>query len=107
MVDSSIERGKVTSLSNYTVFETQHFQDEFSKFSFSQREKLLEKIRSFVYTQLKNNPYYGSNIKKLKDKLPETWRYRIGDYRLTYEIDKENKTIVIYSFRHRKEAYDQ
>ena len=46
---------------------------------------------------------YG--IKKLKG-IPEgkgQWRIRAGDYRLRYDIFKTE--VVLYSFRHRKEAY--
>ena len=33
--------------------------------------------------------------KKLKNYNPNTWRYRIGNYRLFYEIDEKEKLIII------------
>ena len=34
-----------------------------------------------------------------------TWRRRIGDYRIVYELDLSNLTVIIQYVRHRKEVY--
>ena len=34
-----------------------------------------------------------------------SYRIRIGDYRAIYQVDFENKIIVIYHVRHRKDIY--
>jgi mRNA interferase RelE/StbE len=34
-----------------------------------------------------------------------TYRLRVGDYRVIYEVDPEAQTVVIYHVRHRREAY--
>ena len=51
------------------------------------------------------NKTRAHNIKKLKGIRPGEgqWRIRAGDYRLRYDIF--SKEVVLYSFRHRKEAY--
>ena len=53
---------------------------------------------------LRNDPFPGG-IKKLRG---EENRYRIreGKYRILYEVDQKNKTIVIYRIKLRKAAYD-
>jgi len=33
------------------------------------------------------------------------WRIRIGDYRVIYEIDNKNQTIVILNIGHRRDIY--
>jgi len=66
---------------------------------------MAEKMRTYVYPQLREQPYYGSNIKKLKDYNPETWRYRVGDYRFFYEIDAAKKVVFMVSADHRRNAY--
>ncbi|MGQ9572202.1 MAG: type II toxin-antitoxin system RelE family toxin [Dehalococcoidia bacterium] len=35
----------------------------------------------------------------------KTYRLRVGDYRVIYEVDAEAQTVVIYHIRHRREAY--
>jgi mRNA interferase RelE/StbE len=33
------------------------------------------------------------------------WRVRVGDYRIVYEIDDENREVRVMRIRHRREAY--
>lgn len=42
------------------------------------------------------------DVKHLTNHSPE-YRLRVGDYRVLFEI--ENKKIIIYRIRHRKESY--
>ena len=34
-----------------------------------------------------------------------TYRIRIGDYRVIYQVDADAKSVTIYHIRHRREAY--
>jgi mRNA interferase RelE/StbE len=34
-----------------------------------------------------------------------TWRHRVGDYRIIYELDPANSIIIIQYIRHRREVY--
>ena len=52
-----------------------------------------------------NEPCFGKNIKKLRDYNPDTWRYRIGKFRLFYTVDHEEKIIYILAIDFRKDAY--
>lgn len=92
----------ITPLSKYKIAETKSFEKIKKKID----KKLYSKIENFVYPQLKENPFYGSNIKKLKDNLEGYYRYRIGNYRLFYLIEDEKLIIVVVDFRHRQQAYD-
>ena len=42
------------------------------------------------------------DVKRLTNFTPE-YRLRVGDYRVLFEVD--NKNIVVYRVRHRREAY--
>ena len=53
--------------------------------------------------QLAQNPH-PADSKKLKD-AHDSYRIRIGDYRLIYQIDKREKIVLIQTVRHRKDAY--
>ena len=54
--------------------------------------------------RLRNDPF-PRGMKKLRG---EENRYRIreGKYRILYEVDQKNNTIVIYRIKLRKTAYD-
>lgn len=41
----------------------------------------------------------------LSGRLRGLFRLRIGDYRLLYTLDRENRTIVVRAVRHRSEIY--
>jgi mRNA interferase RelE/StbE len=87
---------------NFKIAETEGYLEQIKKPEF---KKIYEKIKSFVYPALKTNPYFSSHIKKLKGKYSEIYRYRVGDYRLFYTVDKEKVIIFIVSLIHRKDAY--
>jgi len=92
-------------LSEYRLFETEQFQEDLQRNLGSRREKLTEKLRSFVYPQLRNQPYFGKNIKKLRDYKPETWRYGIGRHRFFYEVDEERKIVFMIAAETRQASY--
>ena len=92
-------------LSSYKIFETDEFQKRVEKISKRDKFFIEKKLIQFVYPQLKEEPHFGNNIKKLVNYTPETWRYRIGKYRLFYVIDETEKVVYIISIDPRKDAY--
>ena len=86
---------------DFKIAETKSFQ----KIKGQIDKKLYDKIVNIVYPQLKSNPYFGTNIKKLKGKFEGYYRYRIGNYRLFYLIEDEKVLVVVTDFRHRQSAY--
>lgn len=92
-------------LHSYRIFETQEFIDRLMEFPKSDRLFLEKKLRSYTYPQLKAEPHFGLNIKKLVDYIPPTWRYRIGKFRLFYSIDEKQNIVSILTIDFRKDAY--
>ena len=92
-------------MSNYKIFETNEFLKRIEKISNRDELFIEKKLLQHIYPQLREEPHYGNNIKKLIDYKPETWRYRIGKYRLFYVIEESEKTIYVLSIDLRKDAY--
>lgn len=67
--------------------------------------KLYKKIYDYIYPQLRRNPYFGHNIKKLKGDYADIYRYRIGNHRLFYTIEESKVTVFILDIADRKDAY--
>jgi mRNA interferase RelE/StbE len=88
-------------LSEFQIAETKGF----TKRKESIAPELYEKIRDVVYPQLRKNPYFGPNIKKLKGKLAPYYRFRIGDYRLFYLIEADKVLVAVVDLKHRQSAY--
>lgn len=90
----------------YRLFETSSFRKDLEKYLPPEKQKtLLKKLGQLVYSQLREQPHFGSHIKKLKNYEPESWRYRVGDLRLFYSIDETNKVVILTALRWRKDAY--
>jgi len=93
------------SLNNYRIFETEEFLKKFEKLDGSDKAFVKDKLFSYVYPQLRVEPYFGKNVKKLKGYVPDTWRYRVGKFRIFYTIEQEDGIIFILTMDHRKDAY--
>lgn len=52
---------------------------------------------------LTQNPFPSQSRKLLG--VEASYRLRVGDYRVIYQVDTSEKTVVIFHVRHRKEAY--
>ena len=53
--------------------------------------------------QLARNPFTG-NVRKLQGST-NSYRMRVGDYRVLYVVFEERKTLEISRVRHRKDVY--
>lgn len=96
---------KVALYDMYKIFETNEFIKKLQNLNHKEKTFLYKKLTNYVYPQLRNQPYYGNNIKKLVSYKPETWRYRIGKYRIFYIINEQDKVISILTIDLRRDAY--
>ena len=92
-------------MNSYKIFETNEFQKRVARISKRDKSFIEKKLYQYIYPQLKEEPHYGNNIKKLVNYNPEIWRYRLGKYRLFYIIDEEDKIVYLISIDLRKDAY--
>jgi len=51
---------------------------------------------------LKQNPLTGE---KLRGKLADYYKYRIGDYRIVYRFDAKKSTLLVVKIEHRQGVY--
>ena len=91
----------ILHLYDFQIAETKNFEKIKGKLD----KKLYAKIKNNVYPQLRSNPFYGTNIKKLKGSLEGYYRYRVGEHRVFYLIKNENVIVVVTDIRHRQSAY--
>ena len=92
-------------MAEFRIFETAQFQRDLQQDFRGQQARIQQKLTSYVYPQLRQNPYFGKNIRKLRDAVPETWRYRIGDYRFFYRVDERQRVVLMLTADHRGQAY--
>ena len=89
-------------MGDYRIAETETFSKKIKSKKISH---LYNNILNDVYPILRNNPFFGVNIKKLKGKYKDFYRFRIGDYRLFYKIDEQEKIVFIFNIENRQDAY--
>ncbi len=88
-------------MSNFQIAETKTFLKTKEAIDAS----VYTKIVNIVYPQLRENPFFGTNIKKLKGEFDGYYRYRVGNYRLFYLVDNEKVIVAIVDLRRRQNAY--
>jgi len=88
-------------LYDFQIAQTKEFEKNIKKLD----TKIYTKIKNIVYPQLKKNPFYGTNIKKLKGDYEGVYRYRLGNYRLFYIIDNNKVIVIVTTISHRQNAY--
>ncbi len=89
-------------MASYKIAETDTFEKKISSIKY---KALYKKINDYVYPILRENPFFGPNIKKLKGEYKDLYRFRIGDYRLFYTISEETVIVFIIDIEARKDAY--
>ncbi len=62
--------------------------------------RILEAVESLAI-----NPF-PSQSRKLRD-VEKSYRIRVGDYRIVYQVDEKEGMVTIYHIRHRKDIYRQ
>jgi mRNA interferase RelE/StbE len=100
-----MQRPSEAGLSEFRIFETEEFHKRLKKLSSRDAGFLRRKLDSFVYPQLRAEPFWGNNIKKLQGYTPETWRYRFGRFRIFHVVDQEEHIVYILTVDDRKDAY--
>ena len=92
-------------MSEHRIFETEEFGRSLGKLSASDVRFVEAKLQSQAYPQLREMPFYGRNIKKLRDYRPATWRYRLGNYRVFFHVDTGAKVVFVLTVEKRGDAY--
>ena len=80
----------------YKILITKRALKDLEKFDTNTKIRIGEKLKS-----LTSDPF--SNSKKLSSSLIGTYRFRIGDYRVIFDIDEDK--VVILRIGHRKDIY--
>lgn len=97
------EKGSL--LNRFRIFETNQFSGDLKCDFSGQKEKIKRKLKIYVYPQLKQNQYFGKNIKKLRAYKSDTWRYRIGNHRFFYTINDHGKVVSMIAADSREDSY--
>ena len=82
------------------------YKVDIRKPAFKELQSIDRKIIPHIWQQIKKlaeNPRPMNSVKLWGTKL--SYRIRIGNYRVVYQIDEHIKTVTVYRINHRKEVY--
>jgi len=82
----------------HEVFLEQAAQRDIKKLSEEDFHRIISHIKGLIETP---RPPGCRKISGSKN----DWRIRIGEYRIIYEIDDNEKTVKVVRIRHRREVY--
>ncbi len=88
-------------MAEFRIFETAQFQKDLLQDFRGQQVRIQQKLATYVYPQLRENPCFGKNIKKLREAVPETRRCRIGDDRFFYTVHERQTVVFMLTADHR------
>jgi len=66
-------------------------------------KKVVDLFFCTVKEKILKDPYAGV---RLKGRYRDLWKFRIGDFRIIYSIEKDRIRIHILRVRHRSNVYD-
>lgn len=84
------------------MFEVR-FSEEVLNFYQSAEDAVVKRLNRCI-EHLRQNPFFGRNIRKLRGELEGSYRYRLGSLRVVYSIDKKEKVVWIEYIKIRGKA---
>jgi mRNA interferase RelE/StbE len=79
---------------------------QFKPLAVRQLEKLPREVQKRLATKidaLRDDPF-PAGCKKMSG-VPDTWRIRAGDYRMTYQVHRGVLLVLVLTVGHRKDVY--
>lgn len=67
-------------------------------------DKTIARINKAVDT-LKENPFYGKDVRRLLGELKEKYRLRVGEYRIVFRVEEEEKVAILEDIKLRGRVY--
>lgn len=86
---------------NYKVKWNEKVVGDLKKIDKKQAGKIIDKIKNYLIKEP------ASLVKPLKGMFKGMYRFRIGDFRVIYTINRKKKEINIMAIGHRKKVYKQ
>ena len=84
-------------MGSYRILTTRRFLRHLKRLEGEVRERVLDAVR-----EVSERPYLGSTLMFDERRL---YKFRVGDYRLVYEVDEEKKAVLFLIVDHRRRVY--
>ncbi|MCL4837721.1 MAG: type II toxin-antitoxin system RelE/ParE family toxin [Thermoanaerobaculia bacterium] len=92
-------------MTEYRLFATDQVAADLAAIAGDRRPEVERRLARVVWPELRRRPRSGPRVRRLRGSQPETWRYRIGSWRLFYEIEEEGRIVCLLAAVHRASAH--
>lgn len=82
---------------SYRILTTRRFLRHLKRLEGEVRERILDAVR-----EVSERPFLGSTLMFDERRL---YKFRVGDYRLVYEVDEKKKAVLFLIVDHRRRVY--
>jgi mRNA interferase RelE/StbE len=72
---------------------------------FESADRPFQRKLDKCFQNISVDPFRHPNVKSLTGPLRGMFRYRVGDYRVVYEVDRATSTVNVVAIVHRRDAY--
>lgn len=86
----------------YDIKGVPNFKEDKEQLDPQVKKRVLNKIKWLA----KNPSQIPAPMKYLPEDLTGLRRYRVGDWRVLFWVKEDEKMIILYGVKHRKEVYD-
>ena len=76
---------------------------------YAQVDRPLARKLARAFEVLEQTPLQHPNITRLvrpSSDLPPLHRYRVGDWRILYQVDNSRRLVIVIAIGHRRDIYD-
>ena len=73
---------------------------------YEEADQPLAKMLARCFSQLERDPHRHNNIRRLSGPFAGLLRYRVGDWRVVYSIEDQEKKVLVLTVAHRREVYE-
>lgn len=84
----------------YKIVYTRTFENDLKKLDKPVAQRIIAKI-----FEIANNPYNIQLLKYSPKGLENLYKLRVGDWRVLFWLDHDNKTLTLYIVEHRSKIY--
>lgn len=81
----------------YKVLLTREAERQLAEIDLRYRRAITRALQ-----RLSRNPNLGA---PLRHELKGLWRMRVGKYRVIYQVNQKQKTVLIWTIEHRRDVY--
>ena len=76
-----------------------------AKMPTGQARFVQSELLHYAYPQMRQMPFHGANIRRLRDFSPPTWRYRIGQHLVQFHVNNAKRIAYVLAAVDRRDAY--